>query len=50
MSRCPSIPRIEKDVRQSFRTSTDFGLWPEEICTETERLLNDDGAAYQPIQ
>jgi catechol 2,3-dioxygenase-like lactoylglutathione lyase family enzyme len=42
--------RIERDVRQPFRKSIDFGLPPEEIYAEAERLLSDDGAAYQPVQ
>ncbi|WP_059005694.1 VOC family protein [Streptomyces specialis] len=42
--------RIERDVRQPFRKSIDFGLPAEEIYAEAERLLADGGAAYQPVQ
>lgn len=42
--------RIERDVRQPFRKTIDFGLPPEQIHAEAERLLNDDGAAYQPVE
>ncbi|MDT0305901.1 VOC family protein [Streptomyces sp. DSM 44917] len=42
--------RIERDVRQPFRKSIDFGRSPEEIYAEAERLLSDGGAAYQPVQ
>ncbi|MFI5682932.1 VOC family protein [Streptomyces sp. NPDC051636] len=42
--------RIEKDVRQPFRKSIDFGMEPEAIYAEAERLLADGGAAYQPVQ
>ncbi|WP_067479123.1 VOC family protein [Actinomadura hibisca] len=42
--------RIERDVRQPFRKSIDFGRPAEEIRAEAERLLSDGGAAYQPVQ
>ncbi|MGA5069244.1 VOC family protein [Streptomyces exfoliatus] len=42
--------RIERDVRQPFRKSLDFGLSPDEICAEADRLLNDGSDAYQPVQ
>lgn len=42
--------RIEKDVRQPFRKSIDFGMEPEQIYAEAERLLADGGSAYQPVQ
>jgi catechol 2,3-dioxygenase-like lactoylglutathione lyase family enzyme len=42
--------RIERDVRQPFRKSIDFGLTADEIWAEAERLLNDEGEAYQPVQ
>ncbi|MET7543006.1 VOC family protein [Streptomyces sp. NPDC005507] len=42
--------RIERDVRQPFRKSIDFGLSQDEIYAEAERLLNDDSDAYQPVQ
>jgi catechol-2,3-dioxygenase len=42
--------RIDRDVRQPFRKSIDFGLTPEEIYAEAERLLADDGAAYRPVE
>ncbi|MGI5169056.1 VOC family protein [Spirillospora sp. CA-253888] len=42
--------RIERDVRQPFRKSIDFGLPAEEIYAEAERLLNDGGPDYQPVR
>jgi catechol-2,3-dioxygenase len=42
--------RVDRDVRQPFRKSIDFGRSPEEIYAEAERLLTDGGAAYQPVQ
>ncbi|MGK5531010.1 VOC family protein [Streptomyces sp. URMC 129] len=42
--------RVERDVRQPFRKSLDFGKSPEEIYAEAERLLTDGGSAYQPVQ
>jgi catechol 2,3-dioxygenase-like lactoylglutathione lyase family enzyme len=42
--------RLDRDVRQPFRKSIDFGRSPEEIYAEAERLLADGGAAYQPTQ
>jgi len=42
--------RIDKDVRQPFRKSIDFGREPAEILAEAERLLADGGPAYQPVQ
>ncbi|MFE9812952.1 VOC family protein [Streptomyces sp. NPDC005548] len=42
--------RIERDVRQPFRKSIDFGLSQDEIYAEAERLLNDGSDAYQPVQ
>lgn len=42
--------RIERDVRQPFRKTIDFGMRPEKIWAEAERLLDDDGDAYQPVQ
>jgi catechol 2,3-dioxygenase-like lactoylglutathione lyase family enzyme len=42
--------RIERDVRQPFRKTIDFGMEPEEIWTEAEQLLNDGGDPYQPVQ
>jgi catechol 2,3-dioxygenase-like lactoylglutathione lyase family enzyme len=42
--------RIEKDVRQPFRKSIDFGQEPEAIYAEAERLLAEGGDAYQPVQ
>ncbi|MEE4495272.1 VOC family protein [Streptomyces sp. BE230] len=42
--------RIERDVRQPFRKTLDFGRAPEEIRADAERLLDDGGAAYQPVQ
>jgi catechol 2,3-dioxygenase-like lactoylglutathione lyase family enzyme len=42
--------RIEKDVRQPFRKSIDFGQEPDAIYAEAERLLAEGGQAYQPVQ
>lgn len=42
--------RIERDVRQPFRKTLDFGREAEEIHAEAARLLDDGGAAYQPVQ
>jgi catechol 2,3-dioxygenase-like lactoylglutathione lyase family enzyme len=42
--------RIDRAVRQPFRKSIDFGLSPEEIYAEAERLLADGGPTYQPVQ
>jgi catechol 2,3-dioxygenase-like lactoylglutathione lyase family enzyme len=42
--------RIERDVRQPFRKSIDFGLEPEEIWAQAEQLLGDGGEAYQPVR
>jgi hypothetical protein len=42
--------RIDRDVPQPFRKSIDFGLPPEEIYAEAERLLGDGGPAYRPVQ
>ncbi|MET7512240.1 VOC family protein [Streptomyces sp. NPDC005480] len=42
--------RIERDVRQPFRKSIDFGLSQDEIYAEADRLLNDGSDAYQPVQ
>jgi catechol 2,3-dioxygenase-like lactoylglutathione lyase family enzyme len=42
--------RIDRDVRQPFRKSIDFGQTPEQIYAEAERLLAEDGPAYQPVQ
>jgi catechol 2,3-dioxygenase-like lactoylglutathione lyase family enzyme len=42
--------RIDRDVRQPFRKNIDFGQPPEQIYAEAERLLVEDGPAYQPVQ
>ncbi|MFI1166929.1 VOC family protein [Streptomyces sp. NPDC020801] len=42
--------RIERDVRQPFRKTLNLDQPREEIYAEAERLLADDGAAYQPVQ
>ncbi|WP_018658435.1 VOC family protein [Actinomadura flavalba] len=42
--------RLDRDVRQPFRKSIDFGLPAEQIYAEADRLLADDGPAYQPVQ
>ena len=41
--------RLERDVRQPFRKSVDFGASPEEIWAQAEQLLSGDGPAYQPV-
>ena len=41
--------RIERDVRQPFRKTIDFGLPPDQIWAEAERLLRDGGESYQPV-
>ncbi|MFD8968989.1 VOC family protein [Streptomyces sp. NPDC059568] len=42
--------RVERDVRQPFRKSIDFGLTAEEIHAEADRLLADGENPYQPVQ
>ncbi|MQY06600.1 VOC family protein [Actinomadura macrotermitis] len=42
--------RLDRDVRQPFRKSIDFGLPAEQIYAEADRLLADGGPAYQPVQ
>ncbi|MCP2338959.1 VOC family protein [Actinomadura rupiterrae] len=42
--------RLDKDVRQPFRKSIDFGLPAEQIYAEAARLLDDGTPAYQPVQ
>lgn len=42
--------RIDRDVRQPFRKSIDFGQPPEQIYAEAERLLAEGGPAYQPVR
>jgi catechol-2,3-dioxygenase len=42
--------RIARDVRQPFRKSLDFGQAPEAIWAEAERLLDEGGDPYQPVQ
>ena len=42
--------RLDRDIRQPFRKSIDFGQPPEQIYAEAERLLAEDGPAYQPVQ
>ncbi|MFI6816033.1 VOC family protein [Nonomuraea sp. NPDC050328] len=42
--------RIEREVRQPFRKSLNLDQSPEEIYAEAERLLADEGPAYQPVQ
>lgn len=42
--------RIDRDVRQPFRKTLNLGRSPEEIYAEAERLLGDEGPAYQPVQ
>jgi catechol-2,3-dioxygenase len=41
--------RVDRDVRQPFRKSLDFGLSAGEIRTRAEQLLNDGGEDYQPV-
>jgi catechol-2,3-dioxygenase len=42
--------RVERDVRQPFRKTIDFGRSPEEIHAAAERLLSDGGPAYRPVR
>jgi catechol 2,3-dioxygenase-like lactoylglutathione lyase family enzyme len=42
--------RVERDVRQPFRKTIDFGMETDAIWAEAERLLNEGGEAYQPVQ
>ncbi len=42
--------RVDRDVRQPFRKGLDLDAAPEDIWAEAERLLADDGPAYQPVQ
>jgi catechol 2,3-dioxygenase-like lactoylglutathione lyase family enzyme len=42
--------RVERDVRQPFRKSIDFGMEPDEIWAEAERLLGEDGERYRPAR
>jgi catechol-2,3-dioxygenase len=42
--------RVDRDIPQPFRKSIDFGLPAEQICAEAERLLDDGGPAYRPVQ
>ncbi len=42
--------RVEKDVRQPFRKTLDLDQEPEAVLAEAERLLDDGGPAYRPVQ
>jgi catechol-2,3-dioxygenase len=42
--------RLDNDVRQPFRKSLNLDQDPAGIYAEVERLLNDGGPAYQPVQ
>ena len=42
--------RVDRDVRQPFRKSLDLDAPAEDIWAQAERLLADDGPAYQPVQ
>jgi len=42
--------RLERDVRQPFRKSINLDQDPRDVLAEVERLLNDDGPAYQAVQ
>jgi catechol-2,3-dioxygenase len=42
--------RIDRDVRQPFRKTLDLDQPLAEILAAAERLLTDDGPAYQPVQ
>ena len=42
--------RLDRDIRQPFRKTIDFGRTPEEIWADAERLLADGSTAYQPVQ
>ncbi len=41
--------RLEQDVRQPFRKSLDLDQEPQDIWAEAERLLAEDGPAYNPV-
>jgi catechol-2,3-dioxygenase len=40
--------QIKRDVRQPFRKTLNLDQDPEAVYAEAERLLTDDGPAYQP--
>lgn len=42
--------RIDRDVRQPFRKTLNLDQPAEDILAEAERLLDDGGPAYQPVQ
>ena len=42
--------RVERDVRQPFRKTINLDQHPEAVLAEAERLLADEGPAYQPVQ
>lgn len=42
--------RVEKNVRQPFRKTIDLDQAPEDVLAEAERLLDDGGPAYRPVQ
>lgn len=41
--------RVDQEAPQPFRKTIDFGLPPEEIYAEAERLLNEGGPTYRPV-
>jgi catechol 2,3-dioxygenase-like lactoylglutathione lyase family enzyme len=41
--------RIDKKVRQPFRKTLNLNQSPVRILAEADRLLTDDGPAYQPV-
>ncbi len=42
--------RLERDVAQPFRKTLDLDQDPDKIWADVDRLLNDGGPAYQPVQ
>lgn len=42
--------RIDRDVPQPFRKSLNLDQEPAAVFAEAERLLAEDGPAYQPVQ
>lgn len=42
--------RVDRDVRQPFRKTIDFGQDADTILATAEKLLDDGGPDYQPVQ
>ncbi|WP_030434812.1 VOC family protein [Actinoplanes subtropicus] len=42
--------RVERDIRQPFRKTINLDQDPAAVLAEAERLLDDGGPAYQPVQ